>query len=383
MNSLNAREIDFFKKFLEETRSSPMKATIVYEASFCANQGEKFLKEVQEFSVSFPKEYITMMEEEVEGEGDNNNRRIMLKKIVRHALVMPLHWDMPRVQTRWFTGVYEMMEEDMNPLILEFAKLDFNMVQAIYQEDLKYISRDRWVETFYWGVGNNYEPYVSGYRRHLTKLSCLLTAINDMHDIYASPDDVLRFSDAIERWDVNTLEDLSYFMKICFMAIFSLLNDIAYDILKKHEYLNNAWISVGGAGILPTVSFFNVVKEPTKEALECINNFSLSDIKRYAFEIVRLTNDLGTSSDELNRGAVPTSIQCYMHETGVTNNDKFSRSAYPESFIVAMENFARASHALYQFDEGYYGDGYGVASGSLTKSHITSLFFEPISVWLN
>ncbi|KAI3847059.1 hypothetical protein MKW92_041566, partial [Papaver armeniacum] len=433
----------FFNNFLEETRSSPMKSSManykdiegllsVYEASFYAYPGEKILREVQELTVNFLKEYITMMEKEVE---EDNNKKTIMKKMVSHALVMPLHWSMPRVQTRWFIDVYEMMEEGMNPLLLEFAKLDFNMVQAIHQEDLKNISRwwqelnyldilkfsrDRWVESFFFSVGSNYEPNMSGYRKHIAKLSCLLTTIDDMHDIYASPDDIKRFDDAIERF------------YICFIAMFNLLNDIAYDILKKHgfhaisylkkgiaifckanlvetnwheytptpeEHLNNSWISAGGS-LLPLVTFFNVVKEPTKEALESINNFSLPDhTGRYAFEAVRLTNDLGTSSDELKRGGVPTSIQCYMHETGFSesaarehikhvindkwelmNNDKFSQSVYPDSFIDSMQNFARASHALYQFDEGYYGDGFGVASGSLTKGHIISLFFEPIPV---
>ncbi|KAI3878524.1 hypothetical protein MKX03_023974 [Papaver bracteatum] len=423
------------------TRSSPMKASMrnskyieeilsVYEASFYAYTGEKVLKEVQEF-----KEVAV-----------NNNKNIIIRKMVSHALGIPLHWEMQRIQTRWFIDVYEMME-DMNPLLLEFAKLDFNMVQAIYQEDLKYISRwwqeldylqilkfsrDRWVEAFFWIVGSNYEPNMSGFRRHITNLVCVLCTIDDMHDIYGSPDDLKRFGDAIDRWDVNTLEDLPYFMKVCFMAVFNLLNGIAYDILKKHgfyaisylkksmavfcksymaeeswyeytptleEYLDNGWISAAGS-ILPTVSFFNIVKEPTKEALECIINFNLSDIRRYAFEIVRLTNDLGTSSDELKRGATPTSIQCYMHDSGVSelaarehikhvindkwemmNNDKSSRSIYPESFIDTMQNFARAAHALYQFGEGY-GDGYSVASENLTKGRIVSLFFEPIPVLL-
>ncbi|RZC72555.1 hypothetical protein C5167_048033 [Papaver somniferum] len=140
---------EYFKNFLEEIRSSPMKASMgnykdiegllsVYEASFYAYPGEKILREVQGLTVNFLKGYMTMMEEEVE---EDNNKKIIMKKMVRHALVMPLQWDMPRVQTRWFIDVYEMME-GMNPqLLLEFAKLDFNMVQAIHQEDLKNISR--------------------------------------------------------------------------------------------------------------------------------------------------------------------------------------------------------------------------------------------------
>ena len=60
--------------------------------------------------------------------------------IVRHALELPLHWRMPRLETRWFIDIYE-RKVDMNPILLEFAKLDFNKVQFIHQQDLKYASR--------------------------------------------------------------------------------------------------------------------------------------------------------------------------------------------------------------------------------------------------
>ena len=59
---------------------------------------------------------------------------------VNHALELPLHWRMPRLEARWFIEVYE-KRQDMNPILLEFAKLDFNMVQATHQEDLRHISR--------------------------------------------------------------------------------------------------------------------------------------------------------------------------------------------------------------------------------------------------
>lgn len=35
-------------------------------------------------------------------------------------------------------SIYE-RSDDMNPTLLELAKLDFNMVQATYQEDLRHL----------------------------------------------------------------------------------------------------------------------------------------------------------------------------------------------------------------------------------------------------
>ncbi|KAI3923243.1 hypothetical protein MKW98_005687 [Papaver atlanticum] len=434
---------DVFKKFMEEAKSSRdviMKTCIgnnkeiegilsVYEASFYAFQGEPFLKEVKEFTASLLREYLTLKEENIN------------TKMIKHALELPLHWRLQRLEARWFIDIYEMME-DMNPLLLEFAKLDFNMVQAIYQEDLKYISRwwkeldyldilkfsrDRWAESFLWTVGLNFDPRKYGsYRRYLTKITIILTTIDDMNEIYASQDEAKMFSDAVERWDINTIEDLPYFMKICFMALFNSINEIAYDIVKKHgsnplsffrtsltvfcklyleevkwieytptleEYLNTAWLSAGG-NTLSIVAFFALVREPTKEALERIMDINLLDIKRYTHEIGRLMNDLGTSSDELARGNTPTSIQCVMHETGASesaarqhimrlindkwemiNSDKLCQSVYPELFIDFVQSSTRGYHCYY-----LHGDGYGVAAKDLLKGHLISLYFEPIPI---
>jgi (-)-alpha-terpineol synthase len=47
---------------------------------------------------------------------------------------------MSRLEARWFIDAYR-SGEDMNPILLELAILDFNMVQAAHQEDLKEASR--------------------------------------------------------------------------------------------------------------------------------------------------------------------------------------------------------------------------------------------------
>lgn len=59
---------------------------------------------------------------------------------VRRALELPFHWRMPRIEARWFIDAYEKNQE-MDPVLLEFAKLDFNMVQALHQEEIKQLSR--------------------------------------------------------------------------------------------------------------------------------------------------------------------------------------------------------------------------------------------------
>ena len=100
----------------------------LYEASFLSIEGENILEETRDFSTKH-------LEENVKQNKDQN-----LSTIVSHSLELPLHWRMPRLESRWFIDVYR-SGEDMNPILLELAELDFNMVQATHQEDLKQVSR--------------------------------------------------------------------------------------------------------------------------------------------------------------------------------------------------------------------------------------------------
>ncbi|KAF5956334.1 hypothetical protein HYC85_003559 [Camellia sinensis] len=59
---------------------------------------------------------------------------------VGHALDMPLHWRLTRVEARWFIETYE-QEQNMSPILLEFAKLDYNMVQSVHQKEVGNLAR--------------------------------------------------------------------------------------------------------------------------------------------------------------------------------------------------------------------------------------------------
>jgi len=95
---------------------------------------------------------------------------------------------------------------------------------------------------------------------------------------------------------------------------------------------------------------------------------------------------------EQERGDVPTSIQCYMKESCVSevvareyissiitetwkelNQGCMMCSFFPKSFIEACTNLARMAHCLYQ-----HRDGFGVPTCE-TKAHIISLLIEPIT----
>ncbi|KAF8409454.1 hypothetical protein HHK36_005530 [Tetracentron sinense] len=396
----------------------------LYEASYLSLQGEVILDEARDFTSRHLKDI-------------KENIDLNLAKQVSHALELPLHWSMLRLEARWFIDIYE-RREDRNPILLELAKLDFNMVQAIYQNDLRDMSRwwknlglgeqlsfarDRLMESFLWTVGMNFEPQFGYCRRMSTKVNVLITIIDDVYDVYGTLDELELFTDAIQRWDINAMQQLPHYMKICFLALYNSTNEMAYDILKEQgvdiiiylkkawadlckayleearcynsgytptldEYLNNACISIAAPIILVNAYIF-MTKQITKEELEYLECHP--NIIRWSSMLLRLSDDLGTSKDEIMRGDTPKSIQCYMHENGASeeaarlyimglisdtwkkmNADRVSDSLFAQTFIETTVNLGRMAQCMYQ-----HGDGHGVQDRE-TKDRVLSLLVEPI-----
>ncbi|KAI7725782.1 hypothetical protein M8C21_013953, partial [Ambrosia artemisiifolia] len=371
----------------------------LYEASYHSVEDESILDGVRIFSQKY-------LNESMENINDENT-----VSLIRRALDFPIHWMLPRVETKWFIEVYE-RRRDMNPMLLELAKLDFNMVQAIYQEDLKNASRwwketrwekfgfarDRLVENFMWSVTENYLPHFKG-RRDLTKVNAMITTIDDVYDVYGTLEELEKFTDIVNSWDLNAIKELPDYMKICFLALYNAINEMSYNILTNdgvfvlpyfkrtwqdlcnsyiiearwfnsgytptlNEFLNNGYMSIGIVPIIKhayTLTLTSVSEDALKQ-IEIAENMI-----RNACIIVRLTNDMGTSSDELERGDVPKSIQCYMHESGGTEIEareyikeltvetwkKLNRerqaigSDLPHEFIECITNLARMGHFMY------------------------------------
>ena len=101
----------------------------LYEASFLLIEGENILEKVRDFATKHLEEYLKQ-----------NIDKNLYAIVMTQSLELPLHWRIMRFETRWFIDVYR-SREDMNPILLEFAELDFNMVQAVHQEDLKQVKK--------------------------------------------------------------------------------------------------------------------------------------------------------------------------------------------------------------------------------------------------
>lgn len=104
----------------------------LYEASYLSTRFDTKLKETMSFTTKRLRNFVEMKK--------TTETKPYVRKMVIHALEMPYHQRVGRLEARWYIDVYG-ERDDMNPVLLEFAKLDYNIVQVIYQDELKYLSR--------------------------------------------------------------------------------------------------------------------------------------------------------------------------------------------------------------------------------------------------
>jgi isoprene synthase len=60
-------------------------------------------------------------------------------------------------------------------------------------------SRDRLMECFFWTVGMVFEPQFSDLRKGLTKVTSLITTIDDVYDVYGTLEELQLFTTTVER----------------------------------------------------------------------------------------------------------------------------------------------------------------------------------------
>nr|ABI20515.1 cinenol synthase [Salvia rosmarinus] len=417
----NDNVTDFNPSFAHETKGLLQ----LYEASFLSAQGEETLEIAREFARKFLEKRV------VDHEIDDIN----LLTSVERALEFPTHWRVQMPNARSFIDAYK-RRPDMNPVVLELAKLDINIVQAQFQQELKEASRwwnstclvqqlpfvrDRIVECYYWTTGVLERRQHGNERIMLTKIFALVTTIDDVFDIYGTVEELQQFTAAIQRWDIESMNQLPPYMQICYLAVFNFVNETAYDTLKEkgfnsvpflrkawvdlvesylieadwyynghkpslEEYIENAWISIGGIPILSHL-FFQLTDSIEEEAVESMHKYH--DIVRASCTILRLPDDLGTSLDEVERGDVPKSVQCYMNEknaseeearehvrslieqTWKTMNKEMMMSPFSKYFVEAAANLGRMAQCIYQHER----DGFGMQH-SLVNKMLRGLLFD-------
>ncbi|GMJ06374.1 terpene synthase 03 [Hibiscus trionum] len=222
-------------KFMESLGCDAAALLSLYEASHLGTHGEDVMEEAMKFSAEHLQSSLREMDCDMAMQ-------------VQHTLQVPLRWRMPRIEAMSYIHAYQKHGTSHSALI-ELAKLDYNLVQAVYQQELRELarwwgalgfkekvsfSRDRLMENYIWAMGIVFEPQLSTCRTNLTRFVCILTAIDDMYDVYGTLPELELFTEAVNRWDITAMKDLPEYMGACYLALLDFVNDLELEILKDH-----------------------------------------------------------------------------------------------------------------------------------------------------
>ncbi|CAI0385306.1 unnamed protein product [Linum tenue] len=349
---------DIFKGFKDD--NGGFKAQIVrdvkgllelYEASYLGLTGEDIMEEAKAFAVK----HLT----QIVHNNDANN--VMMQ--VKHSLELPLQWRMQRAETSWSIQLCQDREHDISPL-LQLAKLDFNLVQRLHQNELEELTswwknlglienlefaRDPLVVSFLWAIGITSHPEMGECRKAMAKVAVMVHIIDDVYDVYGYLDELELFTTAIERWDINELDKLPRYLQLCFLAVYNTGNEMSYVNLKQQgfnsmPYIQKAWADLCGSyleearayhygSIQNLEQYLRIASKSVASSIVLIQGYLFSpteilqndaldlfkdvdpNLTRLTSIIVRLTNDLASSKGELERGDVVKAVECCMRES--------------------------------------------------------------------
>ncbi|KAM3282624.1 sesquiterpene synthase 15b [Capsicum chacoense] len=351
---------DVFRKFTND-QGNYNKALIrdihgllcLYEAGHFRVHDEKILDEAVNFTTT--------------------HLKIMLPKLsnslsmqINNALKYPINKAVARIATRKYISFYQ-KDKSSDQVLLNFATLDFNILQKMHKRELCDITRwwkelnlakalpfirDRVVELYSWSLGVYFEPQYKLARKILTKALCFVSITDDIYDTFGTLYELTLLTNAIERWNIDAAQELPSYMKLYYTALLDVYTEAEKDLAKENksflvnyailakkklvrayfqeakwyhgkkvptmeEYMKNG-IQSSSIPYLCTASLLGMGIEATEEAYDWIANEP--PILIASAITGRLANDIVSHEREIERGDV-TGVQCYMNEYGVTKEE--------------------------------------------------------------
>ncbi|XBI87200.1 hypothetical protein VPH35_025330 [Triticum aestivum] len=177
--------------FINDITNEPRTLLCLYNASHLLIHGEPALEE----AITFARRYL---------ESCSGSLKTPLAQLVQRALHIPMPRTNKRVEMLHYILEYE--QEEHNPILLELAKLDFNLQQNVHLKELKAITR--WWKHFSGYIELSFirdrvvEYYDTKFeltRSMITKMIVLITTLDDIYDNHATLEDSWKLHEAIQR----------------------------------------------------------------------------------------------------------------------------------------------------------------------------------------
>uniref|UniRef100_A0A0E0HSH7 Sesquiterpene synthase n=1 Tax=Oryza nivara TaxID=4536 RepID=A0A0E0HSH7_ORYNI len=209
----------------------------LYNAAHVRTRGDKVL----DGAIAFTKSHL---------EAKLEHLKSPLKEEVSSALETPLFRRVRILETRNYIPIYEKIS-GRNETILEFAKLNFNLLQLLYCEELKKITlwwkelniqsnlsfiRDRIVEMHFWMTGVCPEFNYSLSRIILTKMMAYITIIDDIFDTHGTTEESMMLAEAIYKCNESAIVRLPEYMKCFYLYLLKTFDLIEEELGTSNSY---------------------------------------------------------------------------------------------------------------------------------------------------
>ncbi|XP_027182188.1 viridiflorene synthase-like [Coffea eugenioides] len=412
---------DIFDQFIDgnskfqESLCSDMKGLLsLYEAAHVRTHGDKILDEALAFTTTHLKRGLSYV-------GST------LAKQVTHALEKPLHKGISRYEAYCYISIYE-EDESNNKLLLRLAKLDYHLLQMLYKQDLCEIirwgkkldmrskipyARERFVECYFWAVGTFYEPKYSFARQMFAKIAVFVAIVDDAYDAYGTLEELKIFTDAVDRWDGNGIDQLPECLKTTYMTLLSLNKELEEILAKErrtyafNKYIQEVWYHVLNlidyVNISTVISWENYTRTSFTQSkwfltnelppfADYLSNSLITSTYYLLAAAAFLGMDSASEDFEKERGS-GTAIECYMKDYNVSEEEAMKKfeemcedawkvmneeclrpTTIPREIFKVMLNLARICEVVYDQREDKF------TCPSYLEGYVKAMFIDSISV---
>ncbi|KAI3762846.1 hypothetical protein L1987_53288 [Smallanthus sonchifolius] len=319
-----------------------------YEATWLRVHGEDILDEALDFTRTRLAEIA---------KDDTIHSNFALSAQIQESLVTPLHKRMPRIEALSYIRFYE-KQPSQDESLLKQVRVQFASVTT--QEWWKGIdvpknlpyARDRIVESYFWAFGEYFEPKYSLARVFLTKVIQIATVLDDTYDAYGTYEELVIFTEALERWCITCLDMLPEYMKLVYKVLLDMYqemepimerDEITPLFNRAKEFVRSCYLGMGD--ILTNESIKWIASDPP--------------LFKASAAMGRLHNDIASHKKEQERNHFSSIVECYMKQHDVTeeqaidlvrkqiedvwkdtNRESFTCKDIPRPLIMVLVNAA-------------------------------------------
>ncbi|XP_059072444.1 alpha pinene synthase, chloroplastic-like isoform X2 [Cryptomeria japonica] len=365
----------------------------LFRASHIAFRGEKILDEAKEFSTTY-------LNQAMEKSEISSN----LLQEISFNLEYGWYSNLPRLEAKKYIQIYGENESRArmagNEKLLLLAKMDFNAIQSLHQQELKTYSR--------WWRESGLSKLEFARHRHVEYFFMACAICED------------------ERWDPTSIDHLPEYMKVLYMALYETVNEMDREAEKiqgrdtlipskdawegyadammqeaewlatshiptLEEHIENGTVSLGtrATTLQPVLTIDEILSDNILPKIDYPSRFM--DILCVS---LRLRGDIKSFKGEIARGETNSSVACYMRDNpGSTEEDAldYIKNLLDERLKELNWEYLKndgvptcSKDYAYDITRGYLHfykerDGFSISNKDI-QNHVTQILIEPINM---